>query len=160
MRPWTSSAELDEGLRGAQIVRIGDTFGMFWFALLASYVSLLAWPRSVVFGYSPQSALQRGTRRLWEALDFDRRFDWTARPGGLRVEVDGRPHRGPSALGHLLLYAPAAWFASATAQGTSRRTSSRPTSASSVTIAVQPSSAESRVSGNLPATSTYRQARG
>jgi hypothetical protein len=91
----------------------GITFGMFWYALVASYVALLEWPSSpVVVSYSPARSPHRRLRQLLERIDFDRGFEWRPREeGALEVRVGETTYAGSTAVARALVHSPALYFA-------------------------------------------------
>jgi hypothetical protein len=100
----------------------GRTFGMFYYAALASYLSFLEWPRyRVTVLYNRESALCRSTRRFFEWITVEPIADWVAcqAPDGVHGKrihalVDGRVYKGFGAIKLLLLYNPVVYFVIAT----------------------------------------------
>jgi hypothetical protein len=100
----------------------GRTFGMFYYAALASYLSFLEWPRDrVTVLYDRESAWCRSTRRFFEAITLEPIADWvpSETPDGLHGKrihalVDGRICKGFAAIKLLLLYNPVVYFVIAT----------------------------------------------
>lgn len=103
----------------------GRTFGMFYFALLSSYLAFVEWPRSQVLVRHPDGDTLR--RLLWsalQALDFDRVFRWLRvkdsvhdsggvegpRPESLQTMRDGHTHVGVAAYVRILAYIPATYL--------------------------------------------------
>lgn len=39
---------------GLVLITGGNTFGMFWYALVATYIVLLDWPSALLVRYSPE----------------------------------------------------------------------------------------------------------
>jgi hypothetical protein len=93
---------------GLVLITQGSTFGMFWYALMGSYLALLAWPRSqVLVRYRSENPGHRWLAQLLQRFDVEQRFDWHARgSGGLEAHVDEKTYRGSAALVRLLLYSP------------------------------------------------------
>jgi hypothetical protein len=98
---------------GLVLITQGSTFGMFWYALMASYLALLAWPRSTVLvRYRSENPRQRWIAQLLQRIDVEQRFDWRASgSGALEAQVDAKTYRGSAALARLLLYSPPVYFA-------------------------------------------------
>jgi predicted DCC family thiol-disulfide oxidoreductase YuxK len=107
----------------------GRTFGMFYYAALASYLAFLEWPRSgVAVLYDGDCGFCTSTRRFFEAITLEPIAEWvpfqTAQDlHGIREEelkrrihvfVDGRTYKGFAAIKTLLLYNPVVYFVAAT----------------------------------------------
>jgi hypothetical protein len=90
-----------------------STFGMFWYALMGTYLTLLTWPRSEVFvSYRPDKAATRWVIQLLRQIDFEQRFRWQPSGSGeLEARVGPRVFRGSEALVRLLLYSPPLYMA-------------------------------------------------
>jgi hypothetical protein len=96
----------------------GRTFGMFYYAALASYVSFLEWPRDrVTVLYDGASAFCIATRRFFEAITLEPIAEWvpSQAPDGVHGKrihalVDGRIYKGFAAIKLLLLYNPVVYF--------------------------------------------------
>lgn len=98
---------------GLVLITLGSTFGMFWYALMGSYLALLAWPRSeVLVRYRSDRLGHRWGAELLRRIDIERRFRWKACPSGaLEADVDEKTYRGSAALVRLLLYSPPVYIA-------------------------------------------------
>jgi hypothetical protein len=96
----------------------GRTFGMFYYAALASYLSFLEWPRRrVTVLYDGDCSACTSTRRFFEAITLEPIADWVpSRMADKRVHalVDGRIYTGFAAIKMLLLYNPVVYFVIAT----------------------------------------------
>jgi predicted DCC family thiol-disulfide oxidoreductase YuxK len=107
----------------------GRTFGMFYYAALASYLSFLEWPRDrVTVLYDGDCGICTSTRRFFEAITLEPIADWVPSQAandvhGIRQEdlkkrihavVDGRIYKGFAAIKMLLLYNPVVYFVIAT----------------------------------------------
>jgi hypothetical protein len=101
------------GYHTGLVLLTGSTFGVFWYALFCTYLTLMAWPRSQVrVTYRSDKTLQRWTAQALERVDVERRFDWRAsRSGPLEAQVDGTEYRGSAAAARLLLYSPPVYLA-------------------------------------------------
>jgi hypothetical protein len=74
---------------GLVLITGGNTFGMFWYALVATYIALLQWPVRLVVNYETQDKLQ---------LELDM---------GMRIDR----FTGIAAITRILLYTPAFYIA-------------------------------------------------
>jgi Vitamin K-dependent gamma-carboxylase len=74
---------------GLVLITGGSTFGMFWYALVATYIALLRWPVRMAVNYNTQDKLQ---------LELDR---------GTRIDR----FTGVAAITRILLYTPAFYIA-------------------------------------------------
>ena len=90
----------------------GRTFGLFWFALLASFAVFLDWPvRSGEVVFNPASAWRLATASL-HRLDIDRIFQWTSSPVATLTVLGKTTHRrGFAGLLTILLNSPWAYLA-------------------------------------------------
>jgi len=89
----------------------GWTFGMFWYALTATYVALLEWPTApVVVRYSPTKLVHRLGMAAVERFDFEGWYRWLPeRVDALQARVDGATYEGVGAGARVLLYCPIAY---------------------------------------------------
>lgn len=98
---------------GLVLLTVGQTFGFFWYALMASYLALLNWPSAEIgVRYSPAKLTHRAANAVFERIDLERRFKWL--PGErapLEVELPNATYSGSAALARVLLYSPVAYFA-------------------------------------------------
>jgi hypothetical protein len=101
------------GYHTGLVLLTGSTFAMFWYALVGTYLTLLAWPRSQVrVTYRSDKLGQRWTACLLQRIDVERRYGWsTSGSGSLEVHLDEKVYRGSDAAVRLLLYAPPVWIA-------------------------------------------------
>jgi hypothetical protein len=103
---------------------IGNTFGFFYFAILASYLAFVPWPtgRVEVF-YDETRELGVFVKKLIATLDFDDRFAWiplgasreAAPPLGapaswLHVRMKGRAYAGAAAVRMILMAQPVTYL--------------------------------------------------
>jgi predicted DCC family thiol-disulfide oxidoreductase YuxK len=103
----------------------GRTFGLFYFAVLASYLSFVEWPRSTVdVLYDGDCGFCESTRRFLEAIAVEPVAQWKpfqtaadlhgipreALKKRIHVVVDRKIYSGFAALKTLLLYNPAVYF--------------------------------------------------
>ncbi len=88
------------------------TFGMFWFALLASFLTFVRWPAAPVPVAAPRSLLG-GLAAALAKLDPDRRLQVHRMPGpgSLSVVVANREHRGLDGLVRMALCLPVTYLA-------------------------------------------------
>jgi hypothetical protein len=54
----------------------GSTFGIFYYAMLITYLAFIDWPSSVVLKYSADSSLSSRVRLWFTRVDIDRRLVW------------------------------------------------------------------------------------
>jgi hypothetical protein len=89
------------------VVTGGWTFGMFWYALIATYLVLLDWPSSLIITYNPRRRLHRVLHGVIGRLNFDRSISWRPRDTR-RVQLDTEAARwgGWSAVAWSLIYTP------------------------------------------------------
>jgi len=107
----------------------GRTFGMFYYAALASYLAFLEWPRNrATVLYDGDCGFCTSTRRFFEAITLEPIADWVAFQAaqnlyGIReqelkrrihVLLDGRIYKGFAAIKTLFLYNPVVYFVIAT----------------------------------------------
>lgn len=90
----------------------GRTFGLFWFAILSSYLAFVAWPAAPILvrrGRDAVSALAAAVTRL----DFERGFELqrASHATRLSVVVGDREHHGLDGLVRVLLHSPAVYLA-------------------------------------------------
>jgi predicted DCC family thiol-disulfide oxidoreductase YuxK len=94
----------------------GRTFGLFYFAVLASYLSFIEWPRSKVSVlYDGDCGFCESTRRFFERIAIEPIAEWRPFKAGdskerIQVIVDERVYSGFAAIKMLLLYNPAVYF--------------------------------------------------
>jgi predicted DCC family thiol-disulfide oxidoreductase YuxK len=103
----------------------GRTFGLFYFAVLASYLSFIEWPRSTVdVLYDGDCGFCESTRRFFEAIAAEPLVQWRpfqaapdlhgipleALKKRIHVVVDQKIYSGFAAVKTLLLYNPAVYF--------------------------------------------------
>jgi hypothetical protein len=94
------------GYHSTLMLSAGRTFGMFYPALLASYLAFARpWPEHVDLVHAPG---RLGRLRM---LDTEHVFRWQPDGDGLVVETGQSELRGTEALRRVLRYAPPAWFA-------------------------------------------------
>jgi hypothetical protein len=88
------------------------TFGMFWFALLASFMTFARWPAGTVVVTAPRDLLGRVAAGV-ARLDPEHRLEVrrTDGPGRLRLAIGAREHRGLDGLVRMLLCLPATYLA-------------------------------------------------
>lgn len=94
---------------------IGNTFGFFYFAILASYLAFVDWPAGrLAVVYDGASPLGRTLRRLLGWIDVDERFDWAPAPplprASVVLRVRDRTYAGASAVRVILLYNPVTYL--------------------------------------------------
>lgn len=127
LRPWAiwGGILFHTGL----LVLTGRTFGVFYVAILASYLAFVAWPRSLTMLYDGDCGFCDASRRLFTRLDLEGRTRWipyqaaTSRYGiseealqqRAHLVVDGRVYAGFAAFKQLLLYNPVTYFVLAVA---------------------------------------------
>jgi hypothetical protein len=92
---------------GLTTITAGNTFGLFWYTMLASYLMLMAWPEGdirVVLGVR-----LRGLAAALRRLDADARFRCAVLQSTvLTVRVEDRSYTGTAAWARLLVYLPLA----------------------------------------------------
>jgi hypothetical protein len=107
------------------LVVMNSTFGMFYYAMLASYLAFVDWPKpSLKVVYQKNLGSVGDLLRLLERLDIDKRFNWMpfyslrdrsglteARPDKIFFLLDhDRVYRAFAALKRILLWSPATYF--------------------------------------------------
>jgi hypothetical protein len=94
------------GYHSTLMLITGRTFGMFYFALMASYLAFARpWPEHAGLVNA------RGWVGRLRVLDTEHAFGWQARGDTLVVDTGQRELKGTAALGRVLRYTPPAWFA-------------------------------------------------
>jgi hypothetical protein len=95
----------------------GYTFGLFYFALMASYLAFVPWPEGQLAAfYDAESAWGRRLQRVLGWLDVDGRFTWAPLKAAARAEaplalrVGGRLYAGGAAVRKMLLCTPATYL--------------------------------------------------
>jgi hypothetical protein len=99
---------------GLVLITGGSTFNMFWFALVATYIALLDWPRGVLVRYNPARKLHRVTHSVLAPVDADRLVTWhPSEAARLELTVNAAENTGIAAAAWLLLYSPAFYISCA-----------------------------------------------
>lgn len=94
----------------------GRTFGLFYFAVLASYLSFVEWPRSkVIVLYDGDCGSCESARRFFERIAVEPIAEWRPFPSDAvkeRIEavVDQKAYSGFAAVKRLLMINPAIYF--------------------------------------------------
>ena len=104
----------------------GSVFTMFYYAMLASYLVFVPWPKEkLTVLYDGDCGFCEATRRFFERLDFDRVYDWRPFQGGAGdrwgiarqelkraafVVAGGRAYGGFRAFKAITLYNPVTYF--------------------------------------------------
>lgn len=112
---WRSSAIwLGAAYHTALLVMMNSSFGMFYYAMLASYLAFVDWPRPPLQVTCEPDLVARFLQRL----DIPKIFEWachtregSAEHGELVLQERGRVYTGFSAFKRILLLSPAAYFA-------------------------------------------------
>jgi hypothetical protein len=92
---------------GLTTITAGQTFGLFWYTMLASYLMLMAWPEADI--HIELGARLRGLAAALGKLDADARFRCTVQPAApLTVGLDTRSYTGAAAWARILVYLPLA----------------------------------------------------
>ncbi len=95
-------------------------FGIFYGALMASYLSCVAWPKSSIVFYNDKNTFWRVAGAFWKRIDFDGIFRWRGMnelpqnnltpTENLCLEQDGRRYIGFQASKRGVLYTPFPYF--------------------------------------------------
>jgi hypothetical protein len=95
---------------GAAILVVGD-YGVFFVAVLASYLSTYDWPQDATVVLGPKTAWAP-VARIWRWFDPDTDIHWRQAPSAdkLRVLTSGREFVGFQAAWRLISWSPAAYF--------------------------------------------------
>jgi hypothetical protein len=89
----------------------GDTFTMFWYAVLAACIALLEWPANPPSVHYRADGLLGGITVLLHKLDLAGAFTWERNErSGLRIVIGERVYNGRDALARVLLYNPTVYF--------------------------------------------------
>lgn len=99
---------------GLVLLTMGNTFGVFWYALIGTYLSLLKWPGKVVVTFNPTKKLHHVAHLVLRSLDFEKRLQWVSRQEISRLEgvVDDEAGlTGSAALARILLCCPGFYLA-------------------------------------------------
>lgn len=109
----------------ALLISTGYTFGMFFYAMLLSYLAFVQWPSApMAVLYDADCGLCERTRRLFEKFDFERAFGWVALQNAgaregipeeklrarLHVAVGDKVYSGFAGFKIMLLYNPVTYF--------------------------------------------------
>jgi hypothetical protein len=120
-RWYTRSIWLGAAYHTALLVMMNSTFGMFYYAMLASYLAFVDWPAAPLLVFYPD-----GSRLGWflQRLDIPRAFEWRplaptggdtawapGLPDDLTLSENGVVYAGFAALKRILFLSPAAYFA-------------------------------------------------
>ena len=97
---------------GLVLITAGSTFGMFWYAMMASYIALLHWPTEPVVSYHPERRRHRIAHAVLARGDPEKSMHWRPGPAG-RLQIDTGVARfsGVAALARILLYTPVFYLA-------------------------------------------------
>jgi len=97
---------------GLVLLTGGSTFGMFWYALVATYVSLLHWPGGLVIRYNPEKRLHRIAHSVLIRVDPEKSMRWLPRNiRRLELEMKMARFTGVAAMARILAYTPAFYLA-------------------------------------------------
>jgi hypothetical protein len=126
LTPWSANAIWAGVLFHTGLLFLtGRTFGLFYYAALASYLAFVEWPHGpVTVMYDDACAFCASARRFFEAIDMERFAEWVPLPPGdrlygrrergvknaIRAAIDTRVYAGFAALRILLLYNPVTYF--------------------------------------------------
>lgn len=93
---------------GLVLITGGNTFGMFWYALVATYIALLDWPSGLLVRYNPERRLHRIVHSVLNSVDADGSVTWHPYEAArLELATDASRCTGVAAGARLLLYSPA-----------------------------------------------------
>jgi hypothetical protein len=95
---------------GLVAITLGNTFGVFWYSAVASYIAVMPWPDPPVQVTVPETFVGRNFARAIGWLDIDRHYRYRCLPGRrVVVEQDGASFTGLAAWTRLVLYLPVAY---------------------------------------------------
>jgi hypothetical protein len=97
---------------GLVLITGGNTFDMFWYAMIATYVTLVHWPIGLVVNFNPERRLHRIAHSVLACVDPEKSMAW--HPQKIRrMEIEMRMARftGVAAMARILLYTPAFYLA-------------------------------------------------
>jgi hypothetical protein len=93
---------------GLVLITGGNTFGMFWYALVATYIALLDWPSGLLVRYNPERRMHRIAHSVLSLADADGSVTWRHHDAApLELATDAARYAGIAAGARLLLYSPA-----------------------------------------------------